>query len=308
MNLTVILATCRPTDLANTLDSLANCKLPSNFCQTIVIENGTPKPSLDDVIQNASADLKINYMHCPVGNKSYALNVAIQSLDENHLLFLTDDDVQFDPDIFTHYCDAAKNHQSGLVIGGTIVPDSDSPPEPEMLPFLARSMTGYPRFDQDLARPFFIGSNWAVFSDDVKRLGGFDPRFGPGSLFRSSGQESQMMRTMRDVGFEFIFLKPAVVYHKIEPHHYSVKFNKDRRYRNGIESAIAYRLNPAIKTKRFPRRIIADLFFCTAIYPFAAIFASKTFSYKMLFNSRYAIGFLRAWFFKIPDKNYLDDQ
>ena len=99
MKLTIILPTCRPLHLSATLDSLAKCELPENFDRLIIIENGTPEPTLENVIQNASPHLNISYMHCLEGNQSNALNYVMNKLEINQLHFLTDDHVQFENSI-----------------------------------------------------------------------------------------------------------------------------------------------------------------------------------------------------------------
>ena len=305
MKLTIILPTCRPLHLSATLDSLAKCKLPENYDRLIIIENGTPKPTLENVIDNASPRLNISYMHCQEGNKSNALNYVINTLIENQLLFLTDDDVLFDKDLLIHYAAIAKDKESGFVFGGRITPDAPSPPDPEIEPYIPRSMTGYPRHSSlDLEKTFFIGNNWAVFSDDVKRLGGFDPRFGPGSPWRATGQETSMMRTMRTAGFTFMFVEHASVYHKIDPEQYSVEFVKKRQFRHGVGAGLQHRI---ANTKSYnfipPIKIIIKSTIFNLARPVAWLLAPKKIYYRVLFRSYFLNGFLNAWGGKFPIKN-----
>ena len=304
MKLTIILPTCRPLHLSATLDSLAKCELPENFDRLIIIENGAPEPTLENVIQNASPHLNISYMHCQEGNKSNALNYVINTLEKNQLLFLTDDDVQFENNILVQYAEAAVGHESGVVFGGKIVPDCDAPPPPELEPYIPASMKGYPRnlAKVDLTKTLFIGPNWAVFSDDVKKLGGFDPRFGPGSKSRSTGQESQMMLTMRNAGFEFVFLEEAIVKHKVEPYNYSVEFLQDRQFRSGIEMGQRHRLESSnFLSKLPPWKIVAKAVLYTALSPLAGVLFSKKSYYKVLFGHHFARGFFKGWLSKSTD-------
>jgi len=305
MKLTIILPTCRPLHLSATLDSLAKCKLPENYDRLIIIENGTPKPTLENVIDNASPRLNISYMHCQEGNKSNALNYVINTLEENQFLYLTDDDVQFDEDLLIHYAAVAKDKESGFVFGGRITPDASSPPEPEIEPFIPRSMTGYPRHASvDLEQTFFIGSNWAVFSDDVKRLGGFDTRFGPGSPWRATGQETSMMRTMRAAGFTFLFIENASVYHKIEPEQYSAEFVKKRQFRHGVGAGLHHRIsNGSPYNFTPPLKIIMKSAICNLARPATRLLAPKKIYYRVLFRSHFLNGFLSTWCGKVPPKN-----
>ena len=305
MKLTIVLPTCRPLHLSATLDSLAKCELPENFDRLIIIENGTPEPTLENVVENASPHLNISYMHCQEGNKSNALNYVINTLEENQLLFLTDDDVQFDKDILVEYMRVAQDKDSGFVFGGPIIPDAPYPPEPEIKPFIPRSMTGYPSQPSkvDMNTTFFIGSNWAVFSDDVKRLGGFDPRFGPGSKLGATGQETSMMRTMRAAGFSFVLIEDANVYHKIEPEQYSVEFIRKRKFRHGVGAGLQCRIANRTMNKYFPpAKIVVKFIVCNLARPAAWLLAPKKLYYRILFQSHFVNGFLYTWTKKIPTK------
>lgn len=306
MKLTVILPTCRPLHLSATLDSLAKCELPDNFERLIIIENGTPEPTLENVIENASPHLNISYMHCQEGNKSNALNYAINTLEENQLLFLTDDDVQFEKDLLVQYTRAAEGKNSGFVFGGPIIPDAPFPPAPEIEPYIPRSMTGYPRQPSkvDLNTTFFIGSNWAVFSDDVKQLGGFDLRFGPGSKLGATGQETSMMRTMRAAGFTFVLIEGANVYHKIDSEQYSVEFIRKRKFRHGVGAGLQCRIASETSSSYLPpAKIVMKFIICNLARPAAWLLASKKLYYRILFQSQFANGFLYTWTKKIPNKN-----
>ena len=298
MDITVILATYKPLALKSTLESLAACTLPLNFSRTIIVENGTPEPTLKDELLPFQSKLNITSMHCKEGNKSNALNYAIDSIQKNQLLFLTDDDVLFDSEVLVHYSNAAAGLSGGYVFGGKIVPDSQAPPPAELEPFVPASMKGYPiknrRFD--VTKTMFIGPNWAVFSDDVKRLGGFDPRFGPGSKLKSTGQESQMMRAMRKADFQFVFVENAVVKHHVKPNNYTVEFLKDRRIRAGVEAGQKHRLESSSFLKWVPPwKIVGKAILNPLLIPFAFLMGSKETFYKALFEQRFAFGFMKGW-------------
>jgi len=307
VDITVILATHKPVDLKSTLESLAACTLPLNFSQTIIVENGTPEPTLKNELAAFESKLNITFMHCQEGNKSNALNYAIESIEENQLLFLTDDDVLFEKEILVHYSNAAAGLSGGHVFGGKIVPDSQAPPPAELEPFIPASMKGYPIKNRpfDVTKTMFIGPNWAVFSDDVKRLGGFDPRFGPGSKLKSTGQESQMMRAMRKADFQFVFLEDAVVKHHVEPHNYTFKFLTDRRVRSGVEAGQKHCLESSgFLGSAPPWQIIGKAILNPVLIPFKYLLGSKKTHYKALFELRFALGFMKGWlYFKRRDSD-----
>ena len=240
-------------------------------------------------------------MHCPEANKSNALNLAINSLKENQLLFLTDDDVRFDDDVLEQYTKAAEGYVSGKVYGGTVKPDMPIPPPPELLPYIPTSMKGFPGPKSPMGpeEVFFIGSNWAVFSDDVKRLGGFDPLFGPGSKLRSTGQETQMMRKMRAAGFKFQFVDSAVVSHKVEPQHFTDEFVVDRRYRNGIEFGLRKKLGNEKLSTIDLIKLHTKAKLIPPLLPLFKLVCSRPFYLSLLIRIQLARGALKGWYAKV---------
>lgn len=231
--------------LAATLESLADCTIPEQLLSTAIIENGPPKGA-EQIAERFKSNLKIEYIHTPEPNKSAALNHWLFSLKDNRFVFFTDDDMVFSPGILTAYLQAALGEKLGVVFGGEVKTRSDVEPAKELLPHLPSSMYGLSdNSSADNLRRMggnFLGNNWAAFSDDVRRLGGFDARFGPGSKTRASGQESQMMKRMRAAGFDFRFVADAVAWHKVEAERYCAEFVIDRWYRAGIESGVANRI------------------------------------------------------------------
>ena len=61
----------------------------------------------------------------------------------------------------------------------------------------------------------FLGLNWAAFASDLKEVGGFDPRFGPGSATGSTGQETAMQRRFLAAGLHGRDVPHAEVWHWI---------------------------------------------------------------------------------------------
>lgn len=228
----------RESVIGDTLASLAVCNLPSNFWKTIVVENGPDAPAQGIVASAASEhpQLNIEYLHTVIANKSNALNEAISTLTQNCLLFLTDDDIRFDPNILEVYASASTDIETGMVWGGTVELETQGVLPQHLRGVMPTSMTGIT--ERNRPRSFFLGANYGCFSEDIKRLGGFDIRFGPGSELQATGNESTMMRTMRDAGFEFRFLPEAIVWHLVDYTKITDAVIVTRRYRGGVERGI----------------------------------------------------------------------
>lgn len=241
--ITVIATAGGNPSLRETLRSLDRCEKPSSYLKTIVIENGTQAgaEAIVTEVQHEHPALACEYLHAERANKSNALNECLATLDENYLLFMSDDDIEFDTSVLQAYAAVAGDTGGGVVYGGPIrVRKLGEAPE-ELKEFLPPSATGFP-LREYREGDNFLGANWAAFSDDLKAAGGFDPRFGPGSPLTATGQESEMMRQLRRRGNRFQYVPEALVWHAFDAAGYSVDFLGRRNYRNGIEHGIRMRL------------------------------------------------------------------
>lgn len=245
------------TEIADTLESLSHCLCPPNNLKTIVIENGPVCYAEAAVrkIANSNPHLAIDYQHVSLANKSNALNAAIATLEENCLILFTDDDIRFDKNILTVVALAAQEVHTGIVLGGPVRINASGELPHHLKTAIPSSMTGFPA-DRKRTPSYFLGANYAAFSDDVKHLGGFDLRFGPGSKLMASGCESMMMRAMRNAGFEFRFLPDAIVWHTVDYSRITDEVMVDRRYRGGLERGIRLYLQRSDEAEPATRHFI----------------------------------------------------
>jgi len=230
--------------LPRTLASLAECELPASFGRAIVVENGT-QGTVQQTVQAAPAQLNAQYIHVARANKSNALNEVFEQFDDDDLIFLTDDDVRFSPNLLTEYAPAAAAHKKDKhthVFGGPLRIDSTGEPPAAWRPFLPGSMTGWEPKESEFnpKRNYFLGANWGVYAGDIRRAGGFDPRYGPGSPLNATGQEWTMQMQLRSLGSEFVYLSQAMVWHHVDYGRYQEDFLLKRKYRGGIEQGIRW--------------------------------------------------------------------
>lgn len=223
-------------DLRDTLRSLAACEIPEAYRKTIIVENGG-RDGAEAIVADAQREhpqLACEYRYAERPNKSNALNECLATLDENCLLFMTDDDIEFDPRVLAEYSAAAERSGEGVVYGGTLKVRSTGEAPEELQEFLPISATGFPRREYRDGQDF-LGANWAAYVNDLKSTGSFDPRFGPGSPYTATGQESEMMRQLRRRGMRFEYVAGAVVWHQFDASGYSLGFLGRRSFRNGVE-------------------------------------------------------------------------
>ena len=214
--------------LKRSVEFILKAEKPDNYKETIIIENGTPKTS-ENITSLFPDTLRLKYVYRENGNKSAALNFAIEKLipEDNAIMIFLDDDVRFENDLFMQYMKALGDNKSGFYYGGPVDIDleGDKPPEHWWKHF-PNSHTGWQpdaKFgDNDIK--YFLGYNWAAFKKDITNAGGFDEELGPGSQFDVHGQESRMQSKLLDFGITPFYVPNALVWHFITKEQMTVEF------------------------------------------------------------------------------------
>ncbi len=225
----------RPDLLKETLSSLAKCKIPATYRELVVIENGM-KTGAEILVAQLPEKLNARYMFVKQGNKSNALNEAIASVDGGVVIF-TDDDARFSSGFITAYAEASAKYKEGVYFGGPVMIDKDDPFPDWMEPLLPHSARGYDLVNERMNNSY-LGINWAAFASDIKKLGGFDIRFGPGSSTGATGQETDMQRRMKQAGMKQIDVLDAVVWHRVTKASYKEEWLVNRYFKYGISKGV----------------------------------------------------------------------
>lgn len=239
----LLIATAGRADLlGSTLRSLAACDIPASLASVIVIENG-PACGSELVCRQSYGDLNVRYAWTPEPNKSLALNTALQQIPDRSLIVFSDDDIRFTPKTLLAFEQSAANAAPNKFFGGPFGCDYEVAPPPWILPYLPLSAIGWQPNEKtfDPRSGSFLGFNWAAYCYDIKRLGGFDPNFGPGSPTGATGQESNMQRRMRAAGMTAQLVPDAHVFHFVPANRCSIDWAVHRARRNGISRGVAYR-------------------------------------------------------------------
>jgi glycosyltransferase involved in cell wall biosynthesis len=239
----VVIATAhREGLLSRTLRSLSACHKPSRYEATIVVENG-PKGEAERVVERFRDPLSTRYLYVERANKSDALNEALSTVDQG-LIFFTDDDVRLHPDTLQAYARAADGKAGGYFYGGPTGVDYQQPPAAWLKKYLPPSATGL-QYDVDAmgshGLSLFLGCNWAAFAADLRRAGGFDPDFGPGSPTGSRGQETQMHRRLWELGVHQVYVPNAKVWHYVPKIRCSPRWALRRAYQGGVQQGLRAR-------------------------------------------------------------------
>ncbi|MFZ7127490.1 MAG: glycosyltransferase [Desulfobacterales bacterium] len=260
-NLVVLVPTSERLSLVErTLSSLKEVRKPSIYRETVLIENGR-RQLCEGLARDFRESLNLRYLYLPDGNKSNALNTALESI-QDALVFFTDDDVRFDPSVLGAYADAASGKHGGEFYGGPFGVDYDEAPPPWLVEFLPSSAVGWSLGDQPRIigkGNAFLGFNWAAFADDLKRLGGFSIHHGPGSRTKAVGQETEMQGRLLDNRTIGRYVPGALVWHYVPPERCSRRFAALRAYRWGIQSGLKSEDSWVTLSKRWTKSGVKSL-------------------------------------------------
>lgn len=224
----------RPQLVQRTLESLTECTKPVGYLGARVIENG-PASGARQVVAEFSDSGKTTYEHFAMPGKSGALNDALQDVVDDTLIVFFDDDVRISADTLMAYDCAASKSPLGYFFGGPTGADYDKPPPPWLVEHLPASARGWSRSEPGPVKlPVFLGFNWAAYAGDLKRIGGFDTRFGPGNATIATGQETDAQSRLLEVGLTGVYVPDAMVWHYVPTQRCSTSFAIERQRRNAF--------------------------------------------------------------------------
>jgi len=286
------------TKLEETLESLSRCYKPPNYVATVVVENGI-KYDAEEIVNRFTENLQARYLYHSKGNKSNALNVGMENIsEEDALLFLTDDDVKFDTEILLHYQRVASSISGSAYFGGKMLAHYEQVPPNWLLPILPTSSANWPPVHYAVEKQHrFLGMNWGAYLRDLRQVGGFDIRFGPGTVPRRVGQEHNMQDRLFAAGVKAVFIPEATVWHYIPKEKSDLKFALSRNQQFGIRKGIM------MKSERKALPLILSKAFVYFFKPILMIvLAIFTLSRKRLVRARadvhIGIGMLQGYFLR----------
>lgn len=235
----IVIATCRRPDLLRrTLASLAAARLPGSVGEILVVENGGAHGA-GDVAGTFAGRLPVRHYSLEEGNKSRALNDALRRTRADLVHFL-DDDVRVAPGTVEAYVEAASRYGPGHHFSGPLVADWETEPPEWLKRYLPASAIGWDQGDEEIYydRPYFIGSNWSAFREDVLAVGGFREHIGPGSPSGAIGDEMELQQRLLDAGGRGVYLPEARIWHHVPPSACDFEWARRRQERMGLTYAV----------------------------------------------------------------------
>ena len=272
------------SSIFTTLRSLGNCQQPKYVgVEVFLIENG-PKPSMKNVLDNFN--LNIKYFYSPFPNKSKALNMGLSEISDNALVIFTDADIKFNTEFISSYYRIAQENTIGYYFGGPMEVEYEEMPESWKIRSLPTSAKGW-KFDgigPDHQTQYFLGCNWAAFSRDLKKTGGFNEQLGPGTKPRRTGQETDMQSRLRMNNINPLYISENCVSHYVPKHCLTIKWILRRKYQEGFSIGMGFHKG----TPSSLTIIMMNLFKKILKMTFSIIFLStdkKLYSVGLLFES-----------------------
>jgi hypothetical protein len=194
------------------------------------------------VVATAASSLRISYLYQETSNKSLALNRALEEIGDALVVFF-DDDVRIGTETLVAYERQAGEAKRGLFLGGpTGVDYQDGPPPQWLSAFLPASLLGW-SLDSGttwVEEPLFLGFNWAAYSEDLRRCGGFNTAVGPGSPTRSTGQERDMQERLLQAGLRGRYVADAKVWHYVTAAECTPAYALQRAFRHAVEGGLRF--------------------------------------------------------------------
>lgn len=231
----IVIATHRREALLRrTLESVAAAQRTQALKEILVVENGGAHGARE-VVEAFADRLPARHVLQEAGNKCRALNLALERTTADFVYFL-DDDVRVDEAAVEAYVDAAARYGPGHHFSGPLVAEWEAEPPDWLKRYLPPSAVGWDKGDEEMYfdRPYFIGSNWAAFRQDMLAVGGFAEHIGPGSPTGAIGDERDMQVRLLDAGGRGVYLPAARVWHHVPTSACSFEWARHRRYITGF--------------------------------------------------------------------------
>ena len=220
---TVAICTYRRADvLPDTLASLAAVDLPDADWDLLVVDNACD-PDVERIVRGFVDRLPVRYASESQVGIARARNRAVGSTDASVIIF-ADDDVLFDRRWLCAMIGAVRRHDECDFWGGRIDPmwQIDRPAwfDVRRCPMLGDSIVRYDlgdaprawRFGED---PEFYTCNLALRTDAVRQAGMFDVTLGHQGRKRGGGEDSWMIRSIRQSGGRGWYAADALLRHPV---------------------------------------------------------------------------------------------
>lgn len=247
----ILIATCgRPDSLVRTLHAIQSSDVPSSCREILVVENGGEQGAAE-VCAASAGPLAVRHLYVAEARKSRALNRGLEAARTPAIVFF-DDDVRVSRTCLTSYAGALARFGPGHFFGGPVLPDFECEPPAWMRDWLPPSVAGWNPGSEEryYDRPYFIGSNWASWREEMLGAGGFAEFLGPGNPSGALGDETELQARLLESGSRGVYLPGAPVHHAVKSDVCSLEWIRERRRRMGVTRALIESIGSRVPTRR----------------------------------------------------------
>ncbi len=219
----VICTRDHPESLAVCLDSLRSLEYP--MVEIVVVDNAPATNATFELIEKRFSDLKnLRYIREDRPGLSAARNSGIAKASGEIIAF-TDDDVKVDSQWLNRLVQGFSLCENVACVTGLVLPAQLETPAQEMMEQFGGMGKGFVQQVFDLkenrihqpqypysAGWFGVGANMAYKTSILRRLGGFDPALGTGTL-ACGGEDLAMFFNIVAHGYRLVYQPCAIIHH-----------------------------------------------------------------------------------------------
>lgn len=196
----------RPQLLRATVESvLAGDEVPAEI--VIVDQSDTPSSTLADLSHD---DCVVRVLAASAPGLSHARNEGAAAA-RNDLLVFVDDDMLAERTWFGSLVRALAEAGPRTVVTGAV----EAAPGESWRSFFPATQSHAPGavFEGRLERDVLAGGHMAIARSALERIGGFDPRLGPGAVYPAA-EDNDLGFRLLEAGYRIAYVADAVLYHR----------------------------------------------------------------------------------------------
>jgi glycosyltransferase involved in cell wall biosynthesis len=276
MDLSVVFSTYKSEEILE--KSLqAYCNISTGYKWELIIIDNANRAETRSIIKRYKDKLPINFIEKSQPGKNNALNLALP-LVKGSLIFFTDNDVIFEPNVIDVVVESAVKYPDYDVFTGKILPDITLPDWVDFQSHRIRSafvFSDQGNEDCDVFLEDVWGPNMVVRASLFRNGLSFNGDVGPNGKSYIMGSETELLKRLERQGCKGRYLSQNIVLHQIRKEQLCIDWLKNRAYRSGRGSAFNSYDN-SITLFGYPRYLLRSLIAAFIAQKLAIFIGSKT--------------------------------
>lgn len=257
----------RPEYLRQAVTSLCKQTLPCAEYEIVVVDNGVDPETEHVVTSLRNGEVNLHYVTEPMVGLSRARNKGLAKACGRYVAYL-DDDARAEERWLESLVESFESNSAApAAIGGRVWLDWDGK-KPEWIP--NEQLPVYTYVDHgDQAHvlrddEYVVGANLAFDKAALELAGGFDAKLGRQGTLLLSGEEAQILRTLREQGLKILYEPAAVVWHSVHPTRQKRGWLLRRMFWDGASQPLLDRGDEQLSRRLIFQSMCSDLRQCAA--------------------------------------------